>query len=177
MNYGDDNQKKRKKGLVILLLCLLLVCGGYGIYHFFWNRPKENISIISGDFMPKGKDAKKMSDKELAEFAQKKADASHFNMMISSKVDIASQTQEGTLHIRNPKNNTYPVNVVIIEDQTGDIIYTSGAIEPGEEVSHVRLEKKLSKGTYQTTAHFSLYDPVTKAKKGEVAAGVNVIVD
>jgi tartrate dehydratase beta subunit/fumarate hydratase class I family protein len=58
------------------------------------------------------------------------------------------------LNIRNPQTNTYPVNVVITDDQTGDVIYTSGAIEPGEEVSHVQLEKTLAKGTHSATAVF-----------------------
>lgn len=37
--------------------------------------------------------------------------------------------------------------------------------------------KKLPKVTYKSTARFSLYDPKTKAKKGEVAAGVMITVN
>lgn len=97
-------------------------------------------------------------------------------MMIGSKAIISSQSQQGTLNIKNPQTNTYPVNVVITDDQTGDVIYTSGAVEPGEEVSHIALEKPLTKGTHPATARFSLYDSKTKTKKGEVAAGVSFIV-
>ena len=172
----QEEKKSKKKRLLILLLCLLLVVGSYGVYHFFLNKPKENVSVISGDFLPKNKDAKKLSDKEIAKFAQKKADASQFNMMIGSKAEIDGQSQKGKLNIKNPQTNVYPVNVVITDDQTGAVIYTSGAIEPGEEVSNVQLEKKLEKGTYRATARFSLYDSKTKAKKGEVAAAVNIIV-
>lgn len=170
-------KKKQKKGLLIFLLCLLLLSGSYAVYLFFWDRPKESVPVISGDFLPKGKDAQKMSDKELAAFAQKAVDASQFNMMIGAKAEIDSRTQKGTLHIRNPQTNAYPVNVVVNDDQTGEVIYTSGAIRPGEEVMRVKLEKKLSKGTYQTTAHFSLYHPTSKAKMGDVAAGVSFIVN
>ncbi|QIW55711.1 hypothetical protein [Pseudolactococcus raffinolactis] len=173
----EEQKKKRKKGLFILLLLLLLAGGGFGAYHFWGHKPKETVSVISGDFLPEGKDAKKMSDKELADTAQKKADDSQFNMMIASTAKIDSQSQQGTLNIKNPQTNRYPINVVITDDKTGDVIYTSGAIEPGEEVSHVQLEKTLAKGAYQTTARFSLYDAKTKAKKGEVAAGVNIIVN
>ena len=63
------------------------------------------------------------------------------------------------------------------DDQTGDVIYTSGAIEPGEEVSHIALEKTLTKGTHPAMVRFSLYDEKTRAKKGEVTAGVSFIVD
>lgn len=172
----DNRENMKLKRILIPLLCLLLLCGGFGAYQLFWPKAKENVSVISGDFLPKGKDAKKMSDKEIAEAAQKKADASQFNMVIGSKAEINSQTQKGNLNIKNPQTNAYPVNVVITDDETGDVIYTSGAIEPGEEVRQVQLEKSLAKGTYHATARFSLYDPKTKSKKGEVAAGVSFVV-
>ena len=119
---------------------------------------------------------KKCLIKKLLNLPKKKADASQFNMMIGSKAEIDGQSQKGKLNIKNPQTNVYPVNVVITDDQTGAVIYTSGAIEPGEEVSNVQLEKKLEKGTYRATARFSLYDSKTKAKKGEVAAAGNIIV-
>ncbi|GHU42786.1 hypothetical protein FACS1894193_08690 [Bacilli bacterium] len=172
----ENRDKHKLKKIIIPLLCLLLIGCSYGVYHFFWNKPKENVSVISGDFLPEGKDAKKMSDKEIAKAAQQKVDASQFNMVIGSKAEIDEQTKKGKLNIKNPKTNAYPVNVVITDDATGDVIYTSGAIEPGEEVRDVELEKSLAKGTYKATARFSLYDPKTKSKKGEVAAGVNFIV-
>ena len=172
----ESQTKRRKKWGLIFLLLLLLAGVGYSLYHVFGQNPKENVTVISGDFLPGGKDAKKMSDKELKKFAQKKVDDSQFNMKIGSKAIISSQSQQGTLNIKNPQTNTYPVNVVITDDQTGDVIYTSGAVEPGEEVSHIALEKPLTKGTHPATARFSLYDSKTKTKKGEVAAGVSFIV-
>ena len=173
----QEQTKKHKKWVLLLLLLLLLAGVGYSLYHVFGQKPKENVTVISGDFLPKGKDAKKMSEQEIEKFAQKKVDDSKFNMMIGATAKIDSQTQEGTLNIKNPQTNAYPVNVVITDDKTGDVLYTSGAIEPGEEVSHVQLEKTLAKGTHPATARFSLYDAKTKAKKGEVAAGVSFIVE
>ncbi|MGG5314541.1 hypothetical protein [Enterococcus sp. AZ072] len=171
-----EEKKKRKKWLLLLALLLLLI-GGYGIYHFFFAPKPQAMSVISGDFLPEGKDAKKMSDKELADLAQQKADESNFNMMIASEATINSETQQGQLPIKNPESNAYPVNVEIKDDQTGDIIYTSGAILPGEEIDQVHLDKPLAKGTHQTTATFSLYDAQTKKKQGEVSAGVTILVN
>ena len=111
---------------------------------------------------------KKCLIKKLLNLPKKKADASQFNMMIGSKAEIDGQSQKGKLNIKNPQTNVYPVNVVITDDQTGAVIYTSGAIEPGEEVSNVQLEKKLEKGTYRATARFSLYDSKTKLRKARL---------
>lgn len=171
-----EEKKKQKKRMLILILLLLLLLGGYGVYHFFFAPKPAPMTVISGDFLPEGKDAKKMSDKELAALAQKKVDESNFNMMIVSEAVIDSTTQTGQLAIKNPESNAYPINVEIKEDKTGQLIYTSGAIYPGEEIKEVHLEHALAKGEYQTTATFSLYDPQTKKKQGEVSAGVTIFV-
>lgn len=173
----EEKKKKKKKILILLLILLLIVGCSYSVYRIFFDNKKENVSVLSGDFLPDGKDAKKMSDKELAKYAQSAANSSQFNMMISPTATFDEHTQKGILKIRNPETNAYPINVVVTDDKTGDIIYTSGAINPGEEVSDVQLEKKMTAGTYQTTALFSLYDAKTKEKKGEVSAAVEVIVN
>ena len=169
--------EKKKKWLLLLLVLLIMLIGGYGVYHFYFKTEPKVMSIISGDFLPEGKDAKQMSDEELAKLAQEKADGSKFNIMIASEVDIDEKTQKGQFPIRNPKINSYPVNVEVIDDETGEVIYTSGAIYPGEEVGQVQLERTLSKGTHKTTAVFSLYDAETKKKQGEVSAGVTIVVN
>ncbi|MFR4175749.1 MAG: hypothetical protein ACLUQC_03520 [Lactococcus raffinolactis] len=61
-------------------------------YTIFRPKPKETISLISADFLIKGNDAKKISDKELSDLAKKKADDSKFSLRIDSKTDINSQT-------------------------------------------------------------------------------------
>ncbi|GCF95309.1 hypothetical protein NRIC_32000 [Enterococcus florum] len=172
----ETQDKKRKRGLLLLLL-LLLLAGGYGAYRFFLAPKAQNMSVVSGDFLPEGKDAQKMSDQEIATLAQQTVDKSQFNLMIASESAIDAATQKGMLHIKNPETNGYPINVEIFDDQTGEILYTSGAIQPGEEVSEIQLEKPLNEGTHKTTALFSLYDPQTKQKQGEVSAGVTISVD
>ena len=64
----------------------------YNKANVFRPKPKETISLISADFLIKGNDAKKISDKELSELAKKKADDSKFSLRIDSKTDINSQT-------------------------------------------------------------------------------------
>ncbi|MBO1306483.1 hypothetical protein JZO70_09940 [Enterococcus sp. 669A] len=171
-----EEKKKRKKWLLLLALLLLLI-GGYSVYHYFFATEPQAMSVISGDFLPEGKDAKQMSEEEIADLAQQKADASNFNMMIASEATISGSTQQGQLPIKNPESNVYPINVEIKDDESGEIIYTSGAILPGEEIDQIQLDQPLEKGTHKTTALFSLYDPQTKKKQGEVSAGVTISVN
>ena len=170
-----DPQETKKKWLLILLLLLLLTAGSYFVYQKFF-KTTEPVTVISGDFLPKGKDANKISDEELKKYAQTTVDSSNFNMVISSKADISASNMTGSLLIQNPPQNAYPINVEIRLDDSGDLIYTSGAIQPGEEIKQVTLDKNLEPGSYKSTATFSLYNAETKEKKGQVSAGVTFTI-
>lgn len=166
-----DEMKNKKKKRWLALLLLLLAFGGIGAY--FINREEAKpVSLISGEFLPEGKDADKIGDKEITQLAQENVDRSKFNMVIAPEASFESSEQPGKLLIQNPAHNAYPVNVEITRNDTGELIYTSGAIEPGFEVKEATLEKRLSKGDYPATAKFSLYDDKTNKKKGEVAAKI-----
>lgn len=171
----QEEEKKKKKWLLLLLLLLLLIFGGYFIYDRFIKKDEVPVTVIAGDFLPEGKDASKMSDKELANLAQQNVDDSQFNMMITSEATFNSD-MTGNLQIKNPDSNHNPVNVVVTLDSSGDVVYSSGAIQPGEEIKQATLEKKLSAGDYPATATFNLYDPDTNKKTGEVASAVTLMV-
>lgn len=152
-------------------LCLLLF-GGYLIYINYFQKEEVPITVVNGDFLPAKKDARKISAREIKKSAQAEVDKSNFNMVIGSKAKIDKTTMAGNLFIQNPKHNAYPINVVISLNDTKQVVYTSGAIRPGEEIKHVSLEKKISSGQHLATAKFNLYDPNTQKHKGEVASGI-----
>ena len=87
-----DQQKKEKMLLILLIFFYYYYQDVMPFYTIFRPKPKETISLISADFLIKGNDAKKISDKELSELAKKKADDSKFSLRIDSKTDINSQT-------------------------------------------------------------------------------------
>lgn len=163
---------KHKKKILATLLFLLLLGGATG--YFLTRKEPPAVSIISGEFLPEGKDASKISDQQLKQLAQKEVDKSKFNLMIVPEATIDYQSQTGNIIIRNPEENAYPVNVEIRKRETNEIVYTSGAIEPGYEIKEGKLEKRLEKGEHKATALFSIYDPETKEKRGQVAAGITL---
>lgn len=87
-----DQQKEEKMLLILLIFFYYYYQDVMPFYTIFRPKPKETISLISADFLIKGNDAKKISDKELSELAKKKADDSKFSLRIDSKTDINSQT-------------------------------------------------------------------------------------
>lgn len=173
---SENQDNKKKKRLLLLLLLLLLLAAGYMIYDHFFKQEELPVTIVAGDFLPDGKDASKMSDKEIADFAQSAVDKSQFNMRILSEATIDQNTMTGILAIQNPPSNAQPVNVVVTVDETGEVVYNSGAIQPGEEIRTATLEKELEPGNYPATATFNVYDPDTKKKQGEVQSVLTLMV-
>lgn len=173
LNKQPEN--KRKRLLLLLLLLLLLSVGGYFVYQHF-NQPDTPVTVVSGEFLPDGKDASKISEKELQNMAQKKVDASQFNMVFAPTATV-DQDMTSDLFIQNPAHNGHPINVEIRLKGSNDLVYTSGAMQPGYEIKGATLEKKLEKGEHQATALFSIYDDTTKEKRGQVAAAITFHVE
>jgi hypothetical protein len=146
--------------------------GGY----YYLTHQKEAVRVVSGEYLPEAKEAQKMTDSEIKKAEQKAVDASKFNMVIKPEAIFEAGDQEGTLYIQNPKHNAYPINVVITLDEDGAEVYSSGAMEPGYEIKTAVLEQKLTKGDYPATATFSIYDPKTKQKRGQVQASITIKV-
>lgn len=168
-----EAQNKRKKIIAAVAVLLLLVGGGV-TYKYFSAQPETQ--LIGGNFLPDGKDAKEMSEKELAEAAQKAVDDSQFTLSLLPEASFPDGKSKGNIYIRNEVQNAYPISVEVVDNETGDVIYESGAIQPGYEITEGTLSKDLDKGIYTCTAKVSIYDPKTKEYKGQTAAEMEVEV-
>ncbi|WP_181055307.1 hypothetical protein [Enterococcus mundtii] len=175
MEQGTD--QKRKKQIIIIFILLLLIIAGWLLYRHFSQETPEPVTLVSGEFLPDGKDAQRISEEELSELAQTAADRSKFNLMISPEATFDHRTLQGELMIKNPLENGHPINVEIRKKSNDELVYTSGAIQPGYEIKEVTLEQSLEKGEHPSVAMFSLYDPDTNQKKGQVAAGVTLVIE
>lgn len=164
--------KKKQQIIAAVVILLLLIGGGIG-YKIYQNNNKADLT--AGDFLPEGKDAKKMSKEELEKAAQEAVDDSQFTLNILPEASFPDGKSSGSIYIKNPATNAFPISVEVIDDETGDVIYESGGIEPGEEITEGTLKKDLGKGVYTCTAQVSIYDPKTKELKGQTSA--EMVVD
>lgn len=158
---------------IILILLLLLLIGGIVGYK---KLHKSTPEIVAGSYLPAAKDAKEMTDKERKKLQEDEVDDSKFTLSIYPEASFENGKDKGNLYIRNELENAYPIAVQIIEDKSGDIIYESGAIQPGYEVVEGKLLKNLKKGIYKCTAEVSIFDPESKKYKGQTAAEIEVEV-
>ena len=170
---SNKKTTNKKRNIIIIVLLLLLIGGGVG--YKLINKSNES-NLIGGNFLPEGKDAKKMSKEELDKAAQDAVDESQFTLNILSEASFPDGKSSGNIYIKNPTNNAYPISVEVVENESGDVIYESGAIQPGEEITEGTLSKALVKGNYVATAKVSIYDPETKEYKGQTSAEMNIEV-
>ena len=160
-------KKTQKKWWLLLLLSLLIGLGGY----YYFQNQGELKPIISSDVLPALGDAK-----DIKEAAQAVADANYFTLQIGSVAEFETGESTGSINIVNPSSNIYPIAVDITLDDTKELIYTSGGINPNQEILGGKLLKQLAKGEYLATAKVSIYDPDTKERQGVTEAQVTIIV-
>lgn len=166
--------QKKKKQIIAVIAALLLLIGGGVTYKFF--NSKEEVQLTAGNYLPEGKDAKEMSKEERQKAAQKVVDESQFTLSILPEASFPDGKSKGNIYIRNEVENAFPISVEVIDNESGEVIYESGAIEPGYEITEGTLSKDLAKGKYTCTAMVSIYDPKTKEYKGQTAAEMEVEV-
>ena len=68
------------------------------------------------------------------------------------------------------------MSVQIPLDDTGEVIYETGIIDPGYHIQSDKLDRPLEKGVYPATAMFTAYDPETGDEVGRAGAKISITV-
>lgn len=55
----EETKRKKQKQVLLILLGLLLLLSGWLVYRYYLQEKPEPVTIVSGEFLPAGKDAKK----------------------------------------------------------------------------------------------------------------------
>ena len=105
-----------------------------------------------------------------------KIEAGMINISMNTIPVFASGESEGNLMIVNEEVNRYPQIVEISRNDTGETIYTSGAIPVGSKIEAAKLDKALAVGKYDCTALFYSMDPDTGARLGCAGAAITITI-
>lgn len=111
------------------------------------------------------------------ESLQKIADTGNFRFQIMVHPKFAKGDVEGELMITNPVDNPYHMSVSITLDSSGEEVYTSKVLKPGERIHYDRLAVNLRPGEYPATAMFNVLDADTEENIGQVAAQITISVE
>ena len=163
-------KKSQRKWTVLAVVLLLLIVAA--VAAFVWltspdpNRdglqPDANAKIgsLSGDF----DDLDKIVDEGMLTFS------------INATPAFPDGASPGNLMIENAEINNNRFTCAIYRKDTGEQIYQSGALDPGQYIETAPLSADLEPGTYPCTAYFSTYKLSDNTPIGQAAAEITVYV-
>ena len=99
-----------------------------------------------------------------------------FNISINTAPTFENGKAEGPLQIENVPGNRYLMQVLITLDDTGELIYQTGLIEPNHHIQSAKLDVELEKGEYLATAVFNAYALETEEYVGSAGAKMTITV-
>lgn len=152
--------------IVVVILLLLRSCGA----------PVDDPGGIEFDPSATEGGWDKADTDEIIAGLNEKVEEGMINISMNTSPVFADGTSAGSLMIVNEEVNNYPQVVEISRDDTGELIYKSGAIPVGSKIESAKLSVDLDPGTYKCTALFYNVDPDTGDYLGCAGAVVTVTV-
>lgn len=153
----EPPKKKKKRWLIVLLLLLLLAVGAAVFYFLFWNREEQ--PRIDKELSAKAGLLPSHSEEDLQKLLNETVEEGMVNISINPDPVFRDGKSEGNLNIENIPANHYDLQVDITLEESNEIVYRSGLIEPGHYVDNAKLTKRLKKGDYKAVAVFTAYYP------------------
>ena len=163
----------KKRHVIELLLALFVTVAGVLAFLYFRQQetPSGTAALVYDNAATPG-GWEDMTSYDL----DGKIEAGMINISMNTIPVFASGDSEGNLMIVNEEVNRYPQIVEISRNDTGETIYTSGAIPVGSKIEAAKLDKALAVGKYDCTALFFSVDPDSGARLGCAGAAITITI-
>lgn len=116
------------------------------------------------------------SEEEIRAELNRVVEEGMFHIAINTDPVFQDGTSEGNLEIENVPSNRYLMRLEIIEEDTGELLYSTKYIEPNNHIQKAALDVELEAGEYPATAVFYAYDPETLTEMGSASCEINIRV-
>lgn len=168
---GSKPSGGKKRTLLIVLACVVVAVAAWVLIWLF-------ACGGSSMFDPNAQtgQAPYKTDEEMQAELNRTVEEGMFNISIASVIDFEDGNDKGTAYIENVPANRYNMQVVITSDDTGEVLYESGVLQPNQYIENITLTRDLDAGSYDATATFSALDPTTYDQIGQAAAKVSINV-
>ncbi|MDD4509385.1 MAG: hypothetical protein PHY23_00470 [Oscillospiraceae bacterium] len=177
---NETKKKKKTTALIIILALVIVALVGLVLWLTLGGGAEKRNSggtLISFDDSAQSGHLPGKSDEEIQAELNRIVEEGMFNISIASQVYFPDGKSDGAANIENIEANHYHMQVSITLDDTGELIYESGALKPGQFIENIKLQKALSAGTYNATATFSALDQETLETAGQAAAKITVVIE
>ena len=160
----------RRLWAIVAALLLLLIAAAIALFVWLTTpnpdrdglQPDPNVRVgsLSGDFA----DLDKIVDEGMLTFS------------IYATPSFPDGASPGNLMIENAEINNNRFTVAIYRADTGEKVYESGYLDPGQYIEEAPLDVDLEPGKYPCTAQFSTYKLSDGTPIGQAAAEITVYV-
>lgn len=174
------NSRKRRSGFFGVLLLVAACMAGAVAGICAGRRPIPEAkgeklvyeaNIVSGDIPGKSREERQ---RELDSVVEEGMLNMSMNITPSGKVSGDGTVPSINWLIENPSNQGKLIRVEIVRDDTGEKIYETGAIPPGNYVESAPLDVELPAGEYPCTAVFLAYREETEELIGQAAVKITL---
>lgn len=149
----NKRRQKEERNRNILIICAVAVVVFFVVIAVFRN---QLIGSDSDDKMQGQQGQQQIVETEHAEYGD--SDDIYWN----------PDTKEARVYLNNSANNQYNMKYTIALKETGEIIYESEVLLPGEEIVSIKLELPYTEGEYDVTISADSYNAAT----GDLLNGV-----
>lgn len=137
----------KKKITIVAIFIAMIICGIGGYLILSEDKPNGELNVIT---------AIDYNDEELKEELNQQVEDSMINIQYSLYAEFDG-TDSTSFFVRNIKNNHHPIRFQIF-DEEGEQIYESEEIDLGYEMTSIRLDKELEKGSHKGTIQIGYVD-------------------
>lgn len=88
----------------------------------------------------------------------------------------AGQTEDLSISLKNPEGNPCYFSFAIILANTGETLYQSDMVPPGEEIKRISISRPLSAGTYQAVVHITTNELTTGRAMNDAKLNLTISV-
>ncbi|WP_308754458.1 hypothetical protein [uncultured Anaerotruncus sp.] len=166
-----DSGKKLLVAACVLLLLVLAI-----LAYLLLRTPKAGPSGLAREAAALAGQLEGKTEEEIQKELNRIVEEGMFNISINTAPIFENGGAEGPLQIENVPGNRYLMQVQITLDDTGELIYKTGLIEPNHHIQNTKLDVELGKGEYLATAVFNAYDPETEEYVGSAGAKLTITV-
>lgn len=173
MNETEGAPRKRRgRAWLAAALAAVLVAAAAGGF-FWWRRNQQENSFFDVSALTGALPGK--SEEEVIAELNRVVDEGMFNIAINSYITFPDGRSEGVANIENVPGNRYNMTVSIVLDDTGETVYQSKGIKPGQYIQKIRLDEELPEGFYYATAVFTAYaQDEAHSRVGQAAAKIQL---
>lgn len=150
-------KQEKKNHIQMLIIVMLLLLLGLGTGMFYFTVQSSQKGRLARDELALGGMLPGKTQEEIGELLNSKVEEGMVDIGIAAEPIFEQNGKKGRIGIENIAGNHYSFQVSVKLDDTGEVVYKSGLIDPGYYVEFIELNQKIKAGDYEATAIFDTY--------------------